>query len=86
MRCERYNEACAAEINKALSSLTTAMPREGPTQPLTNSQNNITEQTVGVSSLLGVGVVTALLTAALMVTIIGWITTCVYYQQKDKIQ
>ncbi len=47
-------------------------------------QNNITEQTVGVSSLLGVGVVTALLTAALMVTIIGWITTCVYYQRKDK--
>ncbi len=49
-------------------------------------QNNITEQTVGVSSLLGVGVVTALLTAALMVTTIGWITTCVYYQRKDKIQ
>ncbi len=37
VRCESYNEACAAEIKEALSSLTTAIPREcPPIQPPTS--------------------------------------------------
>ncbi len=53
--------------------------------PLMND-TSITKHTNCLSSLLGLGVFIGLTTVALVTVIIGWIITCVYYQQKMKTQ
>ncbi len=37
VRCQPYLAACEADCNERISSLTTAIPRECPTQPPTSS-------------------------------------------------
>ncbi len=86
MRCESYNEACAAD------SCDETTPRECPTHSnigSTEETTTPTEANGGITNAFNsstndllLGALLGLLGVTLAVVLIGWIVTCVYLQRK----